>query len=164
MLRLLFHPFRVAKIGWVLARHDCLYWPELVGENRFLRWPLRVARKKALPARQGQRLSLALSALGPTFIKLGQALSTRGDVFGEVIAADLAELQAIYKDLGSINNHKGREKLLRRGIDYMNKSLAYWEKRQTSDAKPMVKMQKSNIRFYERLIKYSQRIGDHNHA
>lgn len=93
MLRLLFHPFRVAKIGWVLARHDCLYWPELVGENRFLRWPLRVARKKALPARPGQRLSLALSALGPTFIKLGQALSTRGDVFGEVIAADLAELQ-----------------------------------------------------------------------
>jgi len=71
---------------------------------------------------------------------------------------------AIYKDLGSINNHKGREKLLRRGIDYMSKSLAYWEKRQTSDAKPMAKMQKSNIRFYERLIKYSQRIGDHDHA
>lgn len=93
MLRFLFHPFRIAKIGWVLARHDCLYWPELFGENRFLQWPLRLVRRRSMPERPGQRLALALSCLGPTFVKLGQALSTRGDVFGEAIASDLAELQ-----------------------------------------------------------------------
>ncbi len=93
MFRFLSHPLRIAGIGWVLARHDCLYWPGLMGEGRLVRWTLRLGRKRGLPERSGQRLALALGALGPTFIKLGQALSTRGDVFGEEIAADLAELQ-----------------------------------------------------------------------
>ncbi len=43
--------------------------------------------------RPGQRLALALAALGPTFIKFGQALSTRADLLGENVAADLSELQ-----------------------------------------------------------------------
>ncbi len=89
----LFHPFRIARIGWALARHDCLYWPKLMGANPLLRWPLRLFRKRNLPERAGLRLAQALGGLGPTFIKLGQALSTRGDVFGEEIAHDLSELQ-----------------------------------------------------------------------
>lgn len=43
--------------------------------------------------RAGQRLALALQALGPAFIKLGQALSVRSDLFGETFAADLSALQ-----------------------------------------------------------------------
>ena len=43
--------------------------------------------------RRGQRLSLALQALGPSFIKAGQALSTRADLIGEDIARDLTNLQ-----------------------------------------------------------------------
>lgn len=93
MLRFLSHPFRIAKIGWALARYDCLYWPDLMTPNPLVRVPLRLWRKRDLPVRPGERLALALGGLGPTFVKLGQALSTRGDVFGEEIAEDLALLQ-----------------------------------------------------------------------
>jgi ubiquinone biosynthesis protein len=93
MFRFLYHPVRIARIGWVLARHDALYWPTFMGESFAVRFPLRLWRKRKLPSRPGLRLALALQALGPTFIKLGQALSTRGDVFGEQIADDLTSLQ-----------------------------------------------------------------------
>src|SRR5690348_8475444 len=43
--------------------------------------------------RPGERLALALIKLGPAFIKLGQVLSTRSDLFGEQVAEDLAKLQ-----------------------------------------------------------------------
>src|SRR5262249_50409096 len=43
--------------------------------------------------RPGQRLAAALTELGPTFIKFGQALSTRADLLSEGVAADLSELQ-----------------------------------------------------------------------
>jgi len=39
------------------------------------------------------RIRLALSELGPTFIKLGQVLSTRADVVGAELASELAALQ-----------------------------------------------------------------------
>ena len=41
----------------------------------------------------GQRLAAALTELGPSFIKLGQILSTRADLLGDEITEDLAELQ-----------------------------------------------------------------------
>lgn len=41
-----------------------------------------------------KRIRLALSDLGPTFIKLGQLLSTRPDVVGGKLAEELSELQA----------------------------------------------------------------------
>src|SRR6185437_4897386 len=44
-------------------------------------------------ARPGQRLAAALHALGPSFIKLGQLLSTRADLLGEQFAADMSGLQ-----------------------------------------------------------------------
>ena len=43
--------------------------------------------------RPGERLANALSELGPAFIKFGQVLSTRSDLLGEEVAADLAKLQ-----------------------------------------------------------------------
>jgi len=43
--------------------------------------------------RPGERLSRAARELGPSFIKMGQALATRADLVGEEIAADLAQLQ-----------------------------------------------------------------------
>ena len=61
---------------------------------------LRVARWVRPPAevveglREGQRLALALRQLGPSYIKLGQALSTRSDLIGEEVAADLSDLCA----------------------------------------------------------------------
>ena len=38
-------------------------------------------------------LAAALQEMGPSFIKLGQALSTRADLLSEQVAADLAKLQ-----------------------------------------------------------------------
>ena len=43
--------------------------------------------------RTGQRLAAAFEQLGPTFIKLGQALSTRSDLIGDAIADDLCGLR-----------------------------------------------------------------------
>jgi ubiquinone biosynthesis protein len=43
---------------------------------------------------QNQRIRLALTELGPTFIKFGQLMSTRPDVVGQELANELAKLQA----------------------------------------------------------------------
>jgi ubiquinone biosynthesis protein len=42
---------------------------------------------------KGEALRLTLEALGPIFIKFGQALSTRPDIFPEAIITELAKLQ-----------------------------------------------------------------------
>ena len=75
----------------------------------FARWKRawqihRVARKyglmEFLPGREptrdsprGERLRLALEELGPVFVKLGQALSTRPDILPADIAVELTKLQ-----------------------------------------------------------------------
>ncbi|MBC7952792.1 MAG: 2-polyprenylphenol 6-hydroxylase [Rhodospirillaceae bacterium] len=83
---------RMLTIARVLARHDALDIVDLpmarVGASL-----LRFGRKPMHSGRPGERLAAALTALGPTFIKLGQALSTRADLLGEEVAADLSHLQ-----------------------------------------------------------------------
>ncbi len=49
--------------------------------------PFNVGRPKQ------QRISSALAALGPSYIKLGQFLATRADVIGPEVAGDLSRLQ-----------------------------------------------------------------------
>ncbi|HYM03771.1 MAG TPA: 2-polyprenylphenol 6-hydroxylase, partial [Stellaceae bacterium] len=87
---------RLIEIAFILARFDALFPAEsVVG----LRWVVRLARlfrrRDAALAdlRPGQRLAAALQAMGPSFIKLGQALSTRADLIGETVAGDLSLLQ-----------------------------------------------------------------------
>ena len=63
--------------------------------------PSRIARallallRRVLPARQDMpaQLATALTSRGPVYIKLGQLLSTRPDVFGHAICRGLAQLQ-----------------------------------------------------------------------
>lgn len=85
------------KSVWVLLRHDALIPKEishflppllrgLLGFVRFL-----VAKKSK--ARVGQRYAEAYAKLGPAFIKLGQVLSTRGDIFGREFTEDLSHLK-----------------------------------------------------------------------
>ena len=50
-------------------------------------------RRGPVSPRPGRRLAAAFEELGPSFIKLGQLLSTRADFFGEEITLDLASLQ-----------------------------------------------------------------------
>lgn len=81
---------RLIAIFWVAARYDLLVLLDLPG----LTLLGRILRRGDLATTSpGQRLAQALVALGPTFIKLGQALSTRADLVGEEMAAELSELQ-----------------------------------------------------------------------
>ena len=85
---------RLLGIARTLARHDAL--APLVSAGLLPRpfGLLHLLRKREItPSRPGQRLAQAAVALGPTFIKAGQLLSTRADIVGEAVAADLAELQ-----------------------------------------------------------------------
>ena len=49
--------------------------------------------RAAREGRPGQRLAGALEGMGPAAIKLGQLLSTRADIFGDVFANDLSRLK-----------------------------------------------------------------------
>ncbi|MEJ0010747.1 MAG: AarF/UbiB family protein [Alphaproteobacteria bacterium] len=86
------HTLRLFAIGWTLARYDALFPLEALGVSPALLGLCRLARRR-VKQRPGVRLALALQALGPTAIKLGQALSTRADLIGEDVAADLSVLQ-----------------------------------------------------------------------
>jgi len=85
---------RLFVIGWTLARNDALFGLEALSVSPIITFICkRIARKKRAGERPGERLARALEALGPTFVKAGQALSTRPDLIGEDIAADLARLR-----------------------------------------------------------------------
>ena len=96
MLRGLRNLNRLWVIARCLAQHSALDLFEMHPASKVL---ARIARSIWRPRasvkglRSGQRLALTLTSLGPTFIKFGQALSTRADLLGEESAADLAELQ-----------------------------------------------------------------------
>lgn len=96
MFTTLGHITRLLTIARMLARHDAMVFSEI---HPATRTAARAAKFIWRPSadlkdlRTGQRLALALAKLGPTFIKFGQALSTRADLLGEDVAADLAELQ-----------------------------------------------------------------------
>ncbi len=79
----------------ILARHDALFPLEAVAPARpLVRLVQCVARRRgAAGLRPGQRLAAAFDEMGPSFVKLGQLLSTRADLFGKSITADLASLQ-----------------------------------------------------------------------
>lgn len=93
MLRTLRSLLRFLRIARTLARHDALAPLEEVGMAPGLVWLLRRFSRRAAEGRPGEKLARALSEMGPSFIKLGQMLSTRADLLGEQVALDLAELQ-----------------------------------------------------------------------
>jgi ubiquinone biosynthesis protein len=88
---------RLLQIQRVLVRHGL---DELILATHLFR-PLRYAfylspatwfeRRKGGP--RGERIRLALEELGPIWVKLGQALSTRRDLLPTEIADELAKLQ-----------------------------------------------------------------------
>jgi ubiquinone biosynthesis protein len=85
---------RQRQIAEVLARYGLDYLANAVGLGRL------IARERALRGRKPreehtppENLRLALEELGPTFIKLGQVLSTRADLLPPEYRAALAKLQ-----------------------------------------------------------------------
>src|SRR5436190_5176739 len=93
MLRAIRNSWRLLRLALSFARHDALFPLEILGiAPALIAWArLFVWRRDS--RRPGERLAAALQEMGPSFIKLGQALSTRADLLGEEIAADLAQLQ-----------------------------------------------------------------------
>ncbi|MSP66916.1 MAG: 2-polyprenylphenol 6-hydroxylase [Alphaproteobacteria bacterium] len=85
--------FRLLAIFRTFARHDALFPLGALGLPHFAVSLVQRFAAKGVAGRPGERLAAALFALGPGFIKAGQALSTRPDLIGEALAADLAQLQ-----------------------------------------------------------------------
>ncbi|MGA2496323.1 MAG: AarF/UbiB family protein [Tepidisphaeraceae bacterium] len=85
---------RAADIARILAKYGLAAWLTDV------EWP---PIRDALKSHGGEvlsqqpfeaRIRLALTDMGTTFIKFGQVLSTRPDIVGEALAAELSKLQA----------------------------------------------------------------------
>jgi len=86
---------RSLKILRTVARYRLDTLVEPYAPDR-LRWLFRLSPLNLFPLgsrTRGERLKLALSELGPVFIKFGQMLSTRRDLIPLDIADELAELQ-----------------------------------------------------------------------
>ncbi len=100
MAHALINTLRLARAGVVLAQHGVRFVP--AGQKVPL--VLHLARAATLPIRLlawpwtrsepvETRISAALSALGPSYIKLGQFLATRPDIIPKDLAHDLQHLQ-----------------------------------------------------------------------
>lgn len=87
------HANRWGQILTVLSKYGLAGWIERLGP-RFTHGILKDREGTALCSHSREtRIRLALSELGPTFIKLGQILSTRPDVVGVELADELSKLQ-----------------------------------------------------------------------
>ena len=84
---------RLFNITLILANNDLLWLLKDAGVPNKIIKTVRIILKPKTPGRTGERLANALQDLGPTFIKFGQALSTRSDLLGEELAKDLSKLQ-----------------------------------------------------------------------
>lgn len=95
MIPPLSHFFRLARAGFVFARQGVFALVDPRPLPATGRTALRLARliERPTAASGATRLSTALSALGPSYVKLGQFLATRPDVVGAAMAADLESLQ-----------------------------------------------------------------------
>jgi ubiquinone biosynthesis protein len=89
------HLVRLSRAGFVFAREGVF----ALIDTRPLPLPAKTAVALARlierpSAKSGEsRLAVALTRLGPTYVKLGQFLATRPDVVGAAIARDLESLQ-----------------------------------------------------------------------
>jgi ubiquinone biosynthesis protein len=94
MLNAIKNTYRLAKAGLTLAWYGAGFVPVPVSLPAPLR-ALRDARGDAEAAtqRKAERLSRAIRVLGPSYVKLGQFLSTRPDVVGPQLANALGALR-----------------------------------------------------------------------
>lgn len=90
------HLRRYQEIAQVFIRHGLGELVDLLELQPYLALPRRLIRRwreEAPPLGAPQRLRLALEELGPTFIKLGQVLSTRPDLIPPAYIIELTKLQ-----------------------------------------------------------------------
>jgi len=89
------HLFRLARAGFVFAREGVFSMIDPASVPAPARAGLYLAHLIERPKTDSRagRLSAALTALGPTYVKLGQFLATRPDIVGMPIASELETLQ-----------------------------------------------------------------------
>src|SRR6478735_1773674 len=93
MFRAVRNSWRLLRVTLSFARHDALFPLETLRIAPALIAWARLFARRSDSRRPGERLAAALQEMGPSFIKLGQALSTRADLLDEGVAADLGRLQ-----------------------------------------------------------------------
>ena len=108
---------RWGEILTVLSKYGLADWLSQFDLNFAKGW--FKDRDGHLLARQSRetRIRLALVELGPTFIKLGQILSTRPDIVGVPFAHELARLQSDVEATNAKTVHETIESELRQPID-----------------------------------------------
>jgi len=111
---LLFRLLRIISVSLRFGLDEFILGHERV---RVLRWPLtRLLFWRRLEAPRGERLRLALEALGPIFVKFGQLLSTRRDLLPTDIADELAKLQDQVPPFGGEHVAAALERAYRRPL------------------------------------------------
>jgi len=86
---------RLLQIRRVIKTHELHDLFDGLSLSRSARLALRLAfgTSKSSSVPRGERIRLALEELGPVFVKLGQALSTRPDLLPPDVALELSKLQ-----------------------------------------------------------------------
>ncbi len=86
---------RKAEISKILAKHGFGLIVDFAGLGKFIpfHWGLFGHRKRDIPYTAPEHLRMVFEELGPTFIKLGQILSTRPDLLPEEYTYELTKLQ-----------------------------------------------------------------------
>ncbi len=88
------HLGRYRQIVQVLVRHGYGAFVDQLGLTPLLNWPARLRREPPPPPQTlAEHVRAAIEELGPTFIKLGQVLSTRPDLVPPAFLAELNKLQ-----------------------------------------------------------------------
>ena len=92
--------FRLLRTGWVLSRHDAMvpreydafvpWYTKVIG---FLSRLLAFNFVRSKTTNPGERLADALTELGPAYIKFGQVLATRSDMFESDFVEGLSKLK-----------------------------------------------------------------------
>jgi ubiquinone biosynthesis protein len=85
---------RVREMAGVLVRYGLADWLRQIPGSRLQEWLRDAEGHTIADLSTPERIRLALTELGTTFIKFGQMLSTRPDLVGQDLARELGRLQS----------------------------------------------------------------------
>ncbi len=120
---------RLQRVGFVLAKHG---FGEVVASIGVM-VPRLPGGAAPVPSRErlAQRLADVLTELGPTYVKLGQLLATRADLFPAEITRALSSLHASVRPLTYSQVRKTLETELRKPV---SRAFAHFEERSLAAA------------------------------